>query len=162
MRLASIGVRLSALGAALLCLAPAPAPAQVDAPVLKWQRGGCTAGGCQTGWYSSPAVADLDLDGLPDVVWGAYDVVALNGADGSPKWRAPSGNRVWPGVAVADLTGDGTLEVIAGRGGDLLTVYHGLGTPLWSVNPLGAGEVRTLAVAAPWFDPPADHVAGPR
>ena len=105
-----------ALGAALLILVPDLASAQVSAPVLKWQRGGCTAGGCQTGWYASPAVADLDGDGAPDVAWGAYDVVALNGADGSLKWRAPNGSRVWPGIAVADLTGDGTLEVIAGRG----------------------------------------------
>ena len=159
MRLALFGVRLFAL-AATLCLAPALAPAQSSAPVLKWQRGGCTAGGCQTGWYSSPAVADLDLDGLPDVVWGAYDVVALNGADGSPKWRAPSGNRVWPGVAVADLTGDGTLEVIAGRGGDLLTVYDRFGTLLWAVNPFGGGEVRTLAVEDLEFDGQFDIVVG--
>ena len=160
MRLASGGIRLAALGAALLWLAPELAQAQVSAPVLKWQRGGCTAGGCQTGWYASPAVADLDPDGLPDVVWGAYDVVALNGADGSLKWRAANGNRVWPGVAVADLTGDGTLEVIVGRGGDLLTVYNRLGTPLWSVNPFGGGEVRTLAVEDLEFDGQFDIVVG--
>ncbi len=68
MRPGSAGVRLSALGAALLALTPALAPAQVSPPALKWQRGGCTTGGCQTGWYSSPAVADLDADGLPDVI----------------------------------------------------------------------------------------------
>src|SRR5689334_25044287 len=107
-------VRLAS-AAAVLALLPALAPAQVSAPVLKWQRGGCTAGGCQTGWYASPAVADLDRDGAPEVIWGSYDVVALAGATGSVKWRGASGNRVWPGVVVADLTGDGTLEVVVGR-----------------------------------------------
>ena len=122
-----------------------PAFAAVSAPVLKWQRGGCSPG-CQTGWYSSPAVADLNGDGQPDVVWGSYDVVSLNGATGTLQWRGPNGNRVWPGVAVADLTGDGTLEVIVGRGGDLVTVYDRLGNVVWSRNPFGGGEVRTLAV----------------
>src|SRR5439155_1298688 len=32
----------------------------VSRPVLRWQYGGCLSGPyCQTGWYSSPAVADL-------------------------------------------------------------------------------------------------------
>ena len=118
----------------------------ISAPVLKWQRGGCFASWCQTGWYSSPAIADLDRDGAPEVVQGSYDVVALNGATGALKWRAPNGSRVWPGVAVADLTGDGTLEVVVGRGSDQLTVYDARGTVLWTRNPFGSGEVRTLAV----------------
>jgi hypothetical protein len=134
---------LAWLGAAL------PLLAAVSAPVLKWSYGGCTTPGpyCQTGWYSSPAVADVDGDGQQDVVWGAYDVVALNGATGGFKWRGTNAQRVWPGVVVADLTGDGTLEVVVGRSGDQLTVYSGSGTPLWTRNPFGGGEVRTLAVA---------------
>src|SRR5262249_7999842 len=145
MRCAPAAVRRSLLAAAL-SLAPALAAAQISAPVLKWQRGGCTAGGCQTGWYASPAIADLDLDGSPDVVWGASGVVAVYGAPGALKWRAPSGQRVWPGLAVADLTGDGPPEIIAGRSGDQLTVYNGAGGALWTVNPFGSGEVRSLAV----------------
>lgn len=121
-------------------------PSAVAAPVLKWQRGGCFASWCQTGWYSSPAVADLDRDGHAEVIWGSYDVVALDGATGTLKWRASNGSRVWPGVAVADLTGDGNLEVVAGRGGDQLTVYDRNGSALWTRNPFGSGEVRTLAV----------------
>lgn len=137
--------RAGLLAAAALLAHSSAASAQVSAPVLKWQRGGCTTW-CQTGWHSSPAVADLDGDAQPEVIWGAYDVVALSGADGSLQWRAPNASRVWPGVAVADLTGDGTLEVIAGRGTDQLTVYNAAGGVLWSVNPFGLGEVRTLAV----------------
>ncbi len=143
----TIGRSLPLLAASLGVLATgsAPASAAVAAPVLKWQHGGCTSW-CQTGWYSSPAVADLDGDGKPEVVWGSYDVVALNGADGSLKWRATNGSRVWPGIAVADLDGNGTLEVVVGRGSDQLTVYDRFGGTVWSRNPFGGGEVRTLAV----------------
>jgi hypothetical protein len=124
------------------------ATAGVSAPVLKWQYGGCISGPyCETGWYSSPAVADLDGDGQQDVVWGAYDVVALRGNDGGLKWSAASGNRVWPGIAVADLTGDGTPEVVVGRGSDQLTVYNRFGGVIWTRNPFGSGEIRSLAVA---------------
>jgi hypothetical protein len=113
-----------------------------------WQYGGCISGPyCDTGWYSSPAVVDLYSDGNPDVVWGAYDVVALNGADGSLKWRAPGANRVWPSIAVADLMGDGTPKVIVGRGSDQLTVYDPFGNVVWTQSPFGSGEIRSLAVA---------------
>jgi hypothetical protein len=134
------------LAAAVLALAASAASAQVSAPVLKWQRGGCGSS-CQTGWYASPAVADLDGDGQAEVVWAAYDLVAVNGATGALRWRSPSPNRVWPGVVVADLTGDGTLEVVVGRNSDTLAVHDRAGTVLWTRHPFGSGEIRTLAVA---------------
>jgi hypothetical protein len=124
----------------------ATTPQAVAAPVLKWAYGGCTASLCETGWYSSPAVADLNGDGQPEVIWGAYAVVALNGANGAIRWQAANDERVWPGVAVADLTGDGTLEVVVGRGGDQLTVYNRDGGVVWARSPFGGGEIRTLAV----------------
>lgn len=149
-----------ALAALPGALAAQPAPAAVAAPVLKWQRGGCTTSSCQTGWYSSPAVADLNGDGRPEVIWGSYDLVALDGATGALVWRATNGSRVWPGVVVTDLTGDGTLEVIAGRGGDQVTVYSASGAVLWSRNPFGGGEVRTLAVEDLDGDGPKEIIVG--
>lgn len=81
------------------------------------------------------------------MIWGSYDVTALNGADGSLKWRGANGSRVWPGVAVADIDSNGTPEVIVGRGGDQLTVYSNTGAVRWARNPFGGGEIRSLAVA---------------
>ena len=79
----------------------------IAAPALKWAYGGCFSSWCQTGWYSSPAVADINGDGKQEVLWGSYDLVAVSGAEGKLLWRASSDNRIWPGAALADLTGDG-------------------------------------------------------
>ena len=99
-----------------------PAPPTLDgvdatqAPQLKWERGGCTSW-CETGWYSSPAVADLDGDGTLEVIAGAYTVFILNGEDGTEQRRVDTpGSRVWPGVVVADLDNDGDLEIVTAQG----------------------------------------------
>ncbi|MDD5779278.1 MAG: hypothetical protein PHU95_07505, partial [Candidatus Thermoplasmatota archaeon] len=55
-------------------------------PVLKWQLGGCFNSWCERGWYSSPAVADLDGDGSVEVIASAYSIVVLDGATGALKW----------------------------------------------------------------------------
>ena len=136
--------------ALMVCLpqaAHSSSPAAVGAPTLKWAYGGCFASWCQTGWYSSPAVADLNKDGTAEVIWGAYDVVALQGETGSLLWRAPSNNRVWGGVAIDDIDHDGALDIAVGRGGDRLTLYSAAGTERWSRSPFGLGELRTLALA---------------
>jgi hypothetical protein len=119
----------------------------LKAPTLKWQKGGCFSSWCQTGWYSSPAVLNIDADPQLEVIAGTYDVVALDGLTGALQWRATNAGRVWPDVAVADLTGDGSMEVIVGRSGDQLTVYTAAGAPVWTRNPFGGGEVRSLALA---------------
>lgn len=132
--------------ALLLAGLPGATSASIGAPVLKWAYGGCSASFCQTGWYSSPAVANIDADPQAEVIGGSYDVVALDGLNGALQWRAASSNRVWPDIAVADLTGDGDLEIVVGRAGDEVTVYNHLGGVEWFRNPFGSGEVRTLAV----------------
>lgn len=122
------------------------APESVPTPALKWQRGGCYQSWCETGWYSSPAVADLDGDGAPEVIGAAYTLFVLNGATGTLKWSSasPGGGRVWPGVVVADLDGDVDLEIVtASSGGYLRTLSH-TGAPLWTAHPANE-EFRSLA-----------------
>jgi phage baseplate assembly protein gpV len=128
----------------------AAAPEVVQAPVLKWQKGGCGGSSCQTGWYASPAVTDLDGDGLPDVVWASYDLVALNGATGSLKWRSTNNLRTWPGIAIVDLEGNGAQEIVVGRGGgagNQLVVYNSNGSERFGRKPFTNSEVRSLAIA---------------
>jgi hypothetical protein len=142
--------------------APSPEPGKADnfqylplvykflppqRPVLKWQRGGCYSSWCETGWYSSPAVANLDADPQAEVIAGSYDLVILDGETGALQKRVENGNRVWPSIAVADLTGDGPLEIVVGRSGDQLTVYDAAGAVVWTRNPFGGGEIRSLALA---------------
>ncbi len=121
--------------------------AVIQAPVLKWQRGGCYTSWCETGWYSSPAVADLDGDGTMEVIGAAYTLFVLNGEDGTLQWSVdPAGSRVWPGVVVADLDGDGDLEIVTAHGGGYVHVFDHAGNTIWSQHPV-SNEFRSLAVA---------------
>jgi hypothetical protein len=92
-------------------------------------------------------VANIDADPQAEVLAGFYDLVALDGMSGAEQWRVENSNRVWPGVAVADLTGNASIEIIVGRSGYQLTVYNTAGTALWTRYPFGSGEIRTLALA---------------
>ena len=134
------------------------AAAEISAPILKWQHGGCYSSWCETGWYSSPAVADLDNDGAAEVIGSAYSVVVLNGATGDLKWRVKSGHdrsesnvdnvgRTWPGVVTADVDGDGDLEIITAHGGGYVSVYdhNGYFCSGWPKHPVSS-ELRSLAV----------------
>ena len=108
-------------------------------------------------WYASPAAADVDGDGQVDALWGGYTLMAVNGSTGALEWHyAPSGgDRIWPDIALADVSGDSHPEVIVSFYSELV-VLHGNGTPLanWPAQPFASGEMRTLAVA----DLDGDHV----
>ncbi len=119
----------------------------ISAPVLKWQRGGCFSTWCQTSWYASPAVADLDNDGNIEVISGMYSLFILNGASGTlkvPEIDTPGG-RIWPDIALADLEGDGDLEIVIAQGDGYLSVYNHNGTKVWEQNPT-TNEFRSLGV----------------
>ncbi len=125
----------------LSSLVPAICWSAVQAPVLKWAYGGCYSSWCELGWYSSPAVADLDQDGEFEVIASAYSVVALKGSTGEVIWRLDPGkdtssqagysHRTWPGIWIQDVDNDQSLEIITAHGGGIVSVYdqHGLFKP---------------------------------
>lgn len=130
------------------------------APVLKWQHGGCYSSWCETGWYSSPAVIDLDGDGTNEVIGSAYSIVALDGEVGEVIWRVPSGHdrgqpgasnsgRTWPGIVIADVDGDQSEEIVTAHGGGYVSVYelNGYFSPGWPQQPTGGLEIRGLSVS---------------
>ena len=139
---------------------PSGQTAAIQAPVLKWQRGGCYASWCETGWYSSPAVADLDGNGTMEVIASAYSIVALDGATGALRWRVRSGHdrsenpdvvkdvgRTWPGIIIADVDGNGDQEIVTAHGGGVVAVYNqdGYFEEGWPQKPIN-NEIRGLSV----------------
>ena len=120
----------------------------VPAPVLKWQRGGCYSSWCETSWYASPAVADLDNNGAMEVIGGLYTIFILNGANGAVQHSIDTpGSRVWPGIVVADLEGDGDLEIVTAQGDGYLNVLdlEHPGDIVWTQRPV-TNELRGLSV----------------
>jgi hypothetical protein len=117
-------IRPVGLAIGLLALAPA-AHAALGTPVFEWAR--CQPAFCETGWYASPAVADIDGDGQVEVLGGGYRLLAVNGSTGAIEWAYPTGalRSGWPvdvfggfemrTLAVADLDGDGTAEILTAR-----------------------------------------------
>jgi VCBS repeat protein len=85
----------------------------LDGSVL-WQRVSPEAG---FGFFSSPAVADLDGDGRLEVIVGGFDqrlyVLRSDGSD-QPGFPVRLSDSTWSSPAVADLDGDGRLEIIIG------------------------------------------------
>lgn len=122
----------------------------IGAPVLKWQKGGCQTTWCRTGWYASPAVADLDGDNKPEVIWTDYRVVVVNGENGSDQWvvNNPGGGRGWPGVVVASVDGNSSLEIVTAHSGGYVTIHNANGTAYggWPQQPTPGNELRSLAV----------------
>jgi hypothetical protein len=119
----------------------------LSAPVLQWSRGGCTSW-CQTGWYSSPAVLNIDGDPQLEVIASAYNVWALDGVTGATEWTYTHSGRTWPGIALGDINKDGQTEIVVAKSGPRVVALRLDGSQLWSVQPSGSSnEFRGLLVA---------------
>ncbi len=155
------GVKILCLSALLIFAGFAgPTTAAVSAPVLKWAYGGCYSSWCETGWYSSPAVADLDGDGNMEVIASAYSIVVLDATTGALKWRVKSGHdrkkpnadnvgRTWPGIVIADVDHDGKPEIVTAHSGGWVSVLDKDGyfkSKWWPWRDPGRLELRSLSV----------------
>ncbi len=128
-------------------MAPSAATAAIGAPTVKWLRGGCYSSWCETAWYSSPALVDVNGDGIRDVVSSAYTLMALDGATGRLLWRAgTTRNRTWPGIVMADIDKDGARDIVIAQSGGYLTVYTLAGQVKWQRRPVDK-ELRGLMAA---------------
>ena len=93
------------------------------------------------GSYSSPRAVDLNGDGTKDIIMGLgqlefnYNdtaVVALNGKNGEVLWHTSSRDQMFGSASLADLTGDGTDDiVINGRSAELKAINGASGDILW-------------------------------
>ncbi len=151
-------------------------------PTWPWPRGGLVYcfegdGRIKEGWpkcipqvvWSSPAVADLDGDGFPDVVVGtgmywqntnpAETSTYLSYADGThvyawdyqgrdlPGWPVQTGADVFSSPAVADLDGDGFFEVACGSNDGWLYVWEHNGELKWARQISNAGKMASPSIA---------------
>jgi outer membrane protein assembly factor BamB len=102
--------------------------------------------------FGSGAAADIDGDGKPEVVFGTYfgdeHVYALNGEDGSLKWKFKSrGGPIDTSILIHDLTGDQKPEIVFGdsaRG--VLFCLDGRGREKWTYQ--GPSGTDSPAAAA--------------
>jgi len=141
------GIVILALNATGIALSTQAAQLQtIQAPVLKWDQGGCYNSWCETGWYASPAVADLDGNGSMEVLAGAYTLFILDGENGDVLDSIDTpGGRIWPGVVVVDLDGDGHEEILIAQGSGYLYVFDQSLNIIWSRQPI-TNELRGLSV----------------
>lgn len=80
-------------------------------------------------FFGTPAVGNLDLDPEPEIVVNLDGTLAVFEADGALAWQTNLPEQ--PGMPLlADLTGDGNLDILFHESGDTLYLYdYNLGSP---------------------------------
>lgn len=97
------------------------------------------------GTFSSVRIADLNRDGIPDIIMGTGGkenmscdtaVIAVDGAIGQLLWRARGNNQFVGSAVFQDITEDNIPDVfIGGRWAELLALDGADGSILWQFLP---------------------------
>jgi len=113
------------------------------------QTGGVTEAYGNVILASTPAVGDLDADGVPEIVVGATDgrVYAwhADGSSVSTLWPQATGDWVYASPVIVDLNQDGYRDVVAASGDGRIYAWRGDGWPL----PGFPARVRGGIIASP-------------
>jgi hypothetical protein len=103
-----------------------------------------------------PAVGDVDEDGFLEVAFqsGEPGYFYVLEHDGSLKWKKNTATRVGYGCSIADVNGDGHLEILLGsydkEGGGILYVWDKDGTEVYEPwNATAAGYEGPVSIMAP-------------
>ncbi|MEN7549406.1 PQQ-binding-like beta-propeller repeat protein [Rapidithrix thailandica] len=97
------------------------------------------------GTFSSPRVADLNQDGVGDIILGAgrkefqacdSAMIALDGRHGKLLWQVSAKDQIFGSAALKDLNGDGIPDIlIGGRSAELKAIHGKTGELLWQFSP---------------------------
>lgn len=93
------------------------------------------------GTFSSPRVADLNDDGVGDIILGAgrvefqscdSAVIALDGKTGDLLWNVSAKDQIFGSASLLDITNDGIVDVfISGRSAELIAINGKTGNVIW-------------------------------
>jgi len=100
----------------------------------------------ETGWFSSPGLVDLDGDGKKEIVAPFYSLFVFDSAGATRatiKQDAYTKGRIYAPAVVADLEGDGIMDIVAAGNEGTVAAYE------WKNG--------TLAIKAGW---PASTTSG--
>jgi len=94
------------------------------------------------GTFSSPRVADLNKDGIGDIILGSgreefqscdSAIIALDGKTGELLWKVAAIDQIFGSASLKDITGDGIPDVfITGRSAELKAINGKTGEVIWS------------------------------
>jgi hypothetical protein len=109
----------------------------------------------ETAWYSSPAVIDLDKDGKKEIVAPFYSTFVYDAMGKQLGKGTDSKGRVYAPGVVADLDGDGTMEIVVGGNNGTVAAYEFKGGTIatkagWPASTTSDGqspEARGMAAA---------------
>jgi hypothetical protein len=112
----------------------------------------------ETGWFSSPGLVDLNGDGKKEIVAPFYSLFVFD-SDGNTLATIKQNDtmgRIYAPAVVADLDGDGVIEIVAGGGSGTVAAYEWKngalasksGWPAYATTKGGDAEPEVRGMAA--------------